>query len=71
MNEATKIMRKLYVFAEDEQGNAYYSQICDEHFATFFAGLASSCAPFIPFAAQFFCDYEILGNIHDNPELLK
>ena len=24
-----------------------------------------------PFAAQFFCDYEILGNIHDNPELLK
>lgn len=51
MNEATKIMRKLYVFAEDEQGNAYYSQICDEHFATFLAGLASSCAPFIPIEA--------------------
>lgn len=24
-----------------------------------------------PFAAQFSCDYEILGNIHDNPDLLK
>lgn len=24
-----------------------------------------------PFAVQFFCDYEILGNIHDNPDLLK
>lgn len=24
-----------------------------------------------PFAAQFFCDYEILGNIHDHPDLLK
>lgn len=24
-----------------------------------------------PFAVQFFCDYEILGNIHDHPDLLK
>ena len=24
-----------------------------------------------PFAAQFFCDYEILSNIHDHPDLLK
>lgn len=46
----------------------------DEVSAVFF-DTENSCFDFKasndPFAAQFFCDYEILGNIHDNPELLK
>lgn len=51
MNETTKVMCKLYVFAEDEQGNAYYSQIDNEHSATFLAGLASMHVPFVPIEA--------------------
>lgn len=46
----------------------------DEVSAVFF-DTENSCFDFKssndPFAAQFSCDYEILGNIHDNPDLLK
>ena len=45
----------------------------DEVSAVFF-DTENSCFDFKtsndPFAAQFSCDYEILGNIHDNPELI-
>lgn len=46
----------------------------DEVSAVFF-DTENSCFDFKssndPFAAQFSCDYEIISNIHDNPDLLK
>lgn len=41
-------MRKIYVFAEDEDGNAFYSQVDDrEDIATLIATLVSQYKPFV------------------------